>query len=55
METAITINVEEWVLYLVGIWLALSLADSTLLLYKIYLEWKIMKIKERNKNNRYEE
>ena len=55
MAIAITINVAEWVLHLAAIWLALSLADSTLLLYKIYLEWKIKKIKERNKNNRYEE
>ena len=47
METVITINVVEWVLYLVVIWLALSLADSTLALYKRYLEWRIKKLKER--------
>jgi len=41
METVITINVVEWVLYLVVIWLALSLVDSTLALYKRYLEWRI--------------
>ena len=49
METVITINVVEWVLYLVVIWLALSLADSTLALYKRYLEWRIKKLKERKK------
>jgi hypothetical protein len=55
METVITINVVEWVLYFALIWFAIGLADDTLALYKIYLEWKIKKIKERNKNNRYEE
>jgi hypothetical protein len=50
METAITINVAEWVLYLAAIWLALSLIDSTLLLYKIYLEWRRNNIKERRQN-----
>lgn len=49
METVITINVVEWVLYLVVIWLSLSLADSTLALYKRYLEWRIKKFKERKK------
>tara|TARA_R110000796_G_scaffold175292_3_gene292324 strand:- start:395 stop:544 length:150 start_codon:yes stop_codon:yes gene_type:complete len=49
METVITINVVEWVLYLVVIWLALSLGDSTLALYKRYLEWRIKKLKERKK------
>lgn len=49
METVITINVVEWVLYLVVIWLSLSLADSTLALYKRYLEWRIKKLKERKK------
>ena len=49
METVITINVVEWVLYLVVIWLALSLGDSTLSLYKRYLEWRIKKLKERKK------
>ena len=49
METVITINVLEWVLYLVVIWLALSLGDSTLALYKRYLEWRIKKLKERKK------
>lgn len=49
METVITINVVEWVLYLVVIWLALSLSDSTLALYKRYLEWRIKKLKERKK------
>jgi hypothetical protein len=49
METVITINVVEWVLYLVVIWLALSLADRTLALYKRYLEWRIKKLKERKK------
>ena len=47
METVITINVVEWVLYIVVIWLALSLADSTLALYKRYLEWKIKKLKDK--------
>ena len=46
MKTVITINVVEWVLYLVVIWLALSLADSTLAIYKRYLEWRIKKIKK---------
>ena len=50
METVITINVVEWVLYFVVVYLALSLADNTLLLYKRYLEWRIKKIKERRKN-----
>ena len=50
METVITINVVEWVLHLVVIWLALSLADNTLALYKRYLEWRIKKIKERKQN-----
>lgn len=43
MERVITINVVEWVLYLVVIWLSLSLTDSTLALYKRYLEWRIKK------------
>ena len=47
MDTVITINVVEWVLYIVVIWLTLSLVDSTLALYKRYLEWKIKKLKER--------
>jgi len=56
MAIAITINVAEWVLHLAAIWLALSLADSTLLLYKIYLEWRRNKIKERKqKKFDYEE
>ena len=50
MKEVITINVVEWVLYLVVIWLALSLADNTLALYKRYLEWRIKKLKERNKH-----
>ena len=50
METVITINVLEWVLHFAVIWLAISLADDTLALYKRYLEWKIKKIKERKKN-----
>jgi len=49
MKEVITINVVEWVLYLVVIWLALSLADNTSALYKRYLEWRIKKLKERNK------
>ena len=47
METVITINVVEWVLDIVVIWLALSLADGTLALYKRYLEWKIKKLKDK--------
>ena len=50
MATVITINVAEWILYLVGIWLALSLVDSILLFYKIYLEWRNNKIKKREQN-----
>jgi len=46
METVITINVVEWVLYLVIFWLALSLVDSTLALFKKYLEWRIKKLKK---------
>ena len=49
METVITINVVEWVLYLLVIWLALSLADSTLALYKKYLEWKLKNIQRQKK------
>ncbi len=49
METVITMNVVEWVLYLVIIWLVLSLADSTLALYVRYLEWRIKRLKERKK------
>ena len=47
METVVTINVVEWVLYIVVVYLALSLADSTLALYKRYLERRIKKLKER--------
>tara|TARA_Y100000385_G_scaffold61188_1_gene59735 strand:- start:1636 stop:1788 length:153 start_codon:yes stop_codon:yes gene_type:complete len=47
METVVTINVVEWVLYIVVVYLSLSLADSTLALYKRYLEWRIKKLKER--------
>ena len=50
METVITINVVEWVLHIVVIWLALGLANNTLRLYKRYLEWRIKKIKERRQN-----
>ena len=42
----IEINVVEWVLYIIVIWLSLSLADTTLALYKMYLEWKIKKLKK---------
>lgn len=49
METVITIYVAEWVLYLVALWLVLSLAASTLALYKSYLEWRIKKLKDREK------
>ena len=45
----IEINVVEWVLYLVVTWLAFSLANNTLSLYKRYLEWRIKKLKERKK------
>tara|TARA_R110002051_G_scaffold41738_1_gene86411 strand:+ start:1348 stop:1539 length:192 start_codon:yes stop_codon:yes gene_type:complete len=45
----IEINVVEWVLYIVVIWLALALADTTLALYKRYLEWKIKKLKDKRK------
>ncbi len=44
----ITINVLEWVLYIVIIVLALSLADNTLSLYKRYLQWRIKKEKEKH-------
>ena len=52
MDTVITINVVEWVLYIVVIWLTLSLDDSALSLYKRYLEWKIKKLKEINNKNK---
>jgi hypothetical protein len=45
----VTINIAEWILYFLMIWLALGLADNTLALYKRYLEWKIKKTKERTK------
>lgn len=47
METVITINIVEWVLYLVTIWLALILADYTLSLYKRYIEWRIKKLENK--------
>jgi transposase len=40
------INVPEWVLYVVVVWLAIGLADTTLALYQRYLEWKIKKEKD---------
>ena len=43
----IEINVVEWVLYVVVIWLALSLGDVTLSLYTRYLKWKIKKLKDK--------
>jgi len=43
----IEINVVEWVLYIVVIWLALGLADTTLAIYKRYLDWRIKKLKEK--------
>ena len=45
----IEINVVEWVLYFVVTWLAFSLANNTLFIYKKYLEWRIKKLKERKK------
>ena len=51
METVITINVVEWVLDIVVIWLAIILADNVLVLYKRCLEWKIKKLKD--KQNKY--
>ncbi len=45
MGTVITINVLEWVLDLVIIWLAISLVDSTLNLYSEYLKWRLKKKK----------
>lgn len=47
METVVTINVVEWVLYIVVIYLAFRLGDGALALYKRYLEWRIKKLKER--------
>jgi len=45
----IEINVVEWVLYIVVIWLALVLADTTLAIYKMYLDWRIKKLKDKRK------
>ena len=47
--TTITINLAEWVLHIGLIWLVISLVDSTLGLYQIYLEWRIKKLKERKR------
>lgn len=41
----ITINVPEWITYMVVIFLALWAVDLTLSLYKKYLEWKLRKFK----------
>ena len=49
----VTINIAEWILYFLVIWLALGLADNTLALYKRYLEWKIKKIKISNKDKTF--
>tara|TARA_B110000008_G_C16946178_1_gene554544 strand:+ start:470 stop:643 length:174 start_codon:yes stop_codon:yes gene_type:complete len=43
---AITIDVGGWILYFLFTWLALSLADTTLILFKRYIEWKIKKHKK---------
>ena len=45
----IEINVAEWILYIVVIWLALGLVDTTLAIYKMYLEWRIKKLKDKRK------
>ena len=46
----ITINVVEWVLYIVVILLALSLADMTLSLYEKYIQYRIKKEEKKSKN-----
>ena len=45
METVVTINVVEWVLYIVVVYLAFRLADGVSALYKRYIEWLIKKLK----------
>ena len=44
----ITINLPEILVYIFIIWLALTLADSTLNLYVRYLKWRIKKQKNEN-------
>ena len=47
METVITINIAEWILFLVVILMGFGLADITLSLYSRYLQYKI----DKKKNN----
>jgi len=45
----VEINIAEWMLYLIVIYLSIALADNTLSLYKKYLEWKIENFKNNSK------
>lgn len=54
----IQINVVEWVLYLVVVWLSLVIANTTLTLLKKYFDWRLKVYKKRleNKfNNKFKE
>jgi len=48
---SITINIVEWVLYLVVIWLALALADNTLALLERYLKWRLKKKRDEHRKS----
>jgi len=45
----ITINLPEWIVYIGVIFIALWVADKTLLLIKKWYEWKIEKEKQKHK------
>jgi len=46
----IPIKLTEWIIYLLIFYMLLSLIDTDISLYKIYLNWKITKHKK-NKSN----
>jgi len=51
----IEINIAEWVLHIILIWLVLQLGDTTLSIYQKYQKWRIKNEVEKKHLNNHKE